>query len=315
MMENSSRLIENNNTSDQTVILITQHVQTLIGLVGIIGNILSIFVFSCEKLRNASYSFYFRIMAFSDILMLIHTLRHWARVVLNYDLSVINLIICKLSDYQPMVAGHFSLILQTIILIDRLFMIVYHNRFTIIKRKWFQMTLVSAVFLFCSIANFSMYLNHQIIEVENSDSKHLLCSLPIEVSKKNFLRFYIEFPILFLINCFAQIKLIVFIFNARGRVANRVGDRISMRDLKFATSSIILTIFTFFTKLPLGLGAFVSGFFRLPQEQVRIVFTICITCACAANAASFYINMLFNSIFREEFFNLFKRKQSSRIML
>lgn len=293
----------------QKMLLVIQNVQTFIGLLGMIGNILSICVFSSKRLHTASYSFYFRIMAISDIFMLIHLFRHWMKIVLNYDLSVISLLICQLSEYQPHVAGHFSLILQTVILLDRLFTIVYHNRFAIFKRKWFQITLIAIILVFSVIANLPLFLESKIEETTQLDSKSIQkkCILPVKAFEKILPRVSLEFPLLFLINFFAQIKLIVYIFDIRGKITNRIRDRVLIRDLKFAASSIILTIFTFITKLPMAI--FLSGAFRFPPDQIQILYSICITCAIMANASSFYINILFNSIFQEEFLGLFQKKK------
>lgn len=289
-----------------------QNVQTLIGLAGMIGCILSIFVFNSKRLRNASYSFYFRIMAISDFLMLIHTFRHWLRVVLNYDLSVTSPLMCRLSEYQPHVAGNFSHLIQTVILLDRLFDIVYHHRFAIFKRKWFQITIVIIILVYCIIANLSIFLDSSILEITELDSKRvqIICFLPIEAFKKNLPRISIEFLFLFFVNFFAQVKIIKYIFEIRRRIKNRTHDReVFIRDFKFATSSIILTLFTFSTKLAFGFGSFSTSFSPLTPDQLVLVFTTSITCVILPGAATFYINIIFNSIFYEEFFGLFKRKK------
>ena len=92
----------------ENVLVIVQSAQTILSLAGLVGSILSFFIYNSKRLRTASYSFYYRIMSVSDIFLLIHSFRHWAKLVLNYDLSAISPLMCKLSEYQRHVTGHFS---------------------------------------------------------------------------------------------------------------------------------------------------------------------------------------------------------------
>ena len=131
-------------------------IQAFLGLFGIASNILAIFVLKRKTLNNYPYSFYWRIMAYSDIFILLHTFRHWANFVLDFDLSLVSTFFCKTNDYQPFVASCLSTWLLLLISIDRLVVIVYPKRLNVFQKRWFQIILVLILITYSLLVNIQL---------------------------------------------------------------------------------------------------------------------------------------------------------------
>jgi hypothetical protein len=117
---------------------ITNNIQALIGLIGIVLNITAIFVFERKQLNKCSYSIYWKAIAFVDSFLLLHTFRHWARHFLNFDIDLLSSFFCRFDEYQPYVAAIIGSWLETIVTLDRYFTIVHPNRFASTKKRPFQ---------------------------------------------------------------------------------------------------------------------------------------------------------------------------------
>lgn len=117
---------------------IFQNIQVLVGIFGIIGNVLNITVFMRKRFKSLSFSFYNIVLGVIDIIVLLHTFRHWAAFMFDADIDLVSQFFCTIDEYQPLIASHCSLLVLTLISVDRLITIAYPNRFNVIKKKWFQ---------------------------------------------------------------------------------------------------------------------------------------------------------------------------------
>ena len=148
------------------------NIQAVLGLLGIAGNVLTICVFSRPSLKNYSYSFYWRIMAFSDIILLIEAFKNWSYFVFDISGSysmLIHIYYCIFGDFLTYWTGYVTVWLHTIISIDRLLIIAYPNRLLIFRKRWFQLTLVLILVIYSGLLNLRMPLNYR-LETVNSTS-------------------------------------------------------------------------------------------------------------------------------------------------
>ena len=74
-------------------------IKTLIVLIGMLCNILSIFVFERNELKKHSYSIYWKAMAFFENIILSFTFRGWVNHLLNVDIVMVSPIFCRLNKY------------------------------------------------------------------------------------------------------------------------------------------------------------------------------------------------------------------------
>lgn len=285
------------------IVAIFLNTQTLLAIVGLIGNCLTFCVFNRKRLKNTSYSYYYRVISILDSLVLLSSFRHWARYFYSFSLEKWSIFFCKFNDYQPFVAGFSSQWLMTVILIDRIFTIVYANRWSIIKRKWFQTTLIVNVIICGLVIYSSMPLNYR-FDV-NSNQLGKKCYLTSGTMKLNTL---IAFANTFLnsgINMLLNIKLILFIYETRKKVLTRTNKRL-IKDLKFCISSIGLTVINFLAKLPFGVSISLASSLHLNKFEFECVVIMATTIVTVSHAAPFFANFLLNSIFYEEFMQMIR---------
>ena len=116
-------------------------------------------------------------------------------------------------------------------------------------------------------------------------------------------------------NLCLNMKLISFIYLSRKNVLQKFHLQQShsnaVRDRHFAFSAIGVNLISFVSKLPFALSIQLSNYFTISREQLQIVFTITLTLAICKNSATFFLNVLWNSVFYEEFINLFRRVHRS----
>ena len=301
-MLNSSHINSYERSSPLTI-----NIQALIGITGIVCNILAICVFERKQLKKYSYSTYWKAIAFFDSFLLLHTFRNWSRYFLQADIDLISPYFCSLVEYHGYVVGGISLLLESIITFDRYFTIVYRNRFKLVKQRSFQIGIISLAILYSLIHPMRLALNYRLDRINDS----LICHVPIDIL--NFTLFIVLINIItvnIVINPILDLKIISHIYSTRGNSnRNRNGNNVSVRlnrstifDRKFAISAITLNINSLIYKLLFILASFLSGY--LSPYQADVFYSFCLSIALVEKADIFIINMLVNSIFRQEFLSL-----------
>jgi hypothetical protein len=298
----------------QNVTFIFQNIQTVIGIIGIVGNVLGIMVFLGKRFRKYSYTFYWIALMLSDTILLVHTIRHWFNNVLGWNIDLLSPILCKINEYQPHVSSCISGLTVSIIAIDRYVTIVYRNQFVLLRRKWFRVSVISAVIFYSLLVNLKIPLNYRYEAVLRDNLTSHVCYLPYEVLK--------EISIIYngnliatnvILNNILTVKMIYFLVSSRRRSSvNKPYFRSTIRDRKFVMTSIGLNITCLVSNLPLGVYFFIAYYFKIEPDLNQMLFTICVAFVIFDNAAPFFINFFFNSIFYDEFLSILhlKRKRS-----
>lgn len=292
---------------EQKVNYIVQNVQAFIAVFGIIGNVLSICVFLRKRFRQFSYSFYSIIMACFDIVVLLHSIRHWAALVLEADIDLVAPFLCSVGEYQPYVCITVSLWLLALISLDRLLTIQYTNRFKLFKKRWFQATLAACLLIYSLLLHIQLPLYYKLTAVNGTG---LECAIPIEVNTvHSWIYLSNIFLVAIVINNVLSGKMIWYLLSTRKAfLANwnqsQQNKHSANKDRKFAISSISLNICCMICKLPFSIGLLVTYYLVLNEDQTQLLFTIFVTIYTIDNGFTFVINMLVNSIFYEEFFTM-----------
>lgn len=298
---------------------IFQYVLALVGFVGILGNLLTFCVFRRQRLRKFSYSFYSRVMVCSDVIVLLHTFRHWAATVFNANIDLVASFLCTIDEYQPYVATFSSLWLLTLISIDRLVTIAFPTRFKLLKARWFQVTLVLVVISYSLLVNILLPLNYRLEFANRTNSSSsaqaaaaIRCSISPQIASRQSWIYLVNILFLTLIaNNIISLWMVFFIFLSRKKLTSLGSRRQStVRDKKFALSSIGLNMCSLVCKLPFSIGLLVASYVNLDPDLNDLIFTINIVVLDAENGAAFIVNILVNSIFYNEFLNMlgFKKR-------
>lgn len=287
---------------------VSKNIQALISLVGITCNILSILVFERQKLKKFSYSIYWKTMSIFDSLILLNIIRYWIRDFLEVDIDLISPFFCRFSIYLSYVAGATSMCLESLIIFDRFFIIVYPNRFKIIKERRFQITAISLSIVYCLLINVNLPLKYRLDESTGSNGTLTSCHVPIKVIKLQMLVVLLHVLISnVIINPILDIKIIYRIISTRGNVNKRL-NRLTSSDWQFAVSAIGLNMNSLFFKLVFLSCNLLPIFVKLGNEQIEMIFSIGLCVMLIERVDIFFINMIVNSTFREEFLSMFGLK-------
>ena len=285
---------------------IFQCFQAVISVPGIIGNILIICIFLRKRLINYSYSFYSIVMACADIFPLLSGIRHWSALVVDANLDLVSPFFCAIGEYLPYVGGTISLWLLALISLDRFLTIVYPNRFKLLKKRHFQAIMALILIAYSLLAHIQLPLYYTLEPTSNETNSTLVCSIPQNVSATHSIIFMANtFAVVIVINNFLSGKMVWYLISTRKKIAVSLKHKhhsySTVKDHKFALSSIGLNICCIICKLPLSLGLLVTYNMTLDPDLMQLLFTIFVLIYTIDNGAAFFINITVNSIFYEEF--------------
>ena len=294
------------------------NIQVVLGIIGIIGNILAICVFNRKALKKYSYSFYWRVrvMAVSDIVILIEAFDNWANFVLDARINHRSEFLCTISEFFSYVASYLSIWLLAVISFDRLLTIAYPLRLNTIRQRWFQVVVVSLLLLYCVLISLRPPLNYQLKHelVGNNNVTQSTCHLPTHIEEWVSYCFAINvFVVNIVINNLTDLKLVYLIRASKKRSHCRTSSVHSIsslataaKDRKFAISSIALNVVSCLVKMPFAIGMYASNYFNLESEQREMVFIITVTILIIDNCDLLFTNLFVNSIFYNEFLKMIK---------
>lgn len=283
---------------------IFQNVEIAFGFLGLLNQLLIICVFQRKHLRTYSYAFYSILMTLWDVILCLQAFRHWTAFMFDADIYLVTQFFCTIGEYLPYIAATSSLWILIFISLDRLVTIVYSNRFQLLKKRWFQAVLVMIVIV-CNLLIYIQFpLNYKLIIINGTNQT--ACSIPYNVFNIQIWIFLVN--VLLILGVFINIlnfKMIRYLIKTRnGLNLNNTNRRSVIRDRKFAFSAIGLNFANFLSKIPFGISLLASNYLALSRDQVKLLFTLCVTLGCLYYALSFPIYMLVNSIFYDEFFKM-----------
>ena len=309
--------IENRNRYE-TIVMILHNVFVTIGFLGIVSNILAFIIFMRKTLRNTSYAFYSRMLALSDIVLLLHSFRYWFRVALDLNIDLLGPLFCRLNEFQPFMFGSVSSWLRTLILFDRLVRMIYRHHLRIMRRKWFQFTLVSIILVSSALLHLILPLNYRLEAiVRDNSTTYFICYIPPDIIGINFMIVIINISICSLLTFLFDFKLISFMLLPRYLLRSHqlyYNHRLSaIKDRKFAISSIIISLVSFVCLFTFGISTLIALMLNLDPDQVYLVYVTSVVVSLFNASSMFFINMFMNSIFQNEFLRLIGLKKQRRI--
>ena len=303
--------------SYQQINQIFQCIQLIICLFGVVGNILSICVFSRKSLKNYSYSLYSRVLSISHTALLFHILLHSVFGMLHStrEIDFIGSFFCSIRDYPGYVIATISILMLTLISIDRLISIVYRNRYKITKKSWFQATAISTIIIYSMIVNFKVALNYRYEVIKDGNSSKPICYLPLEV--QNFQSWIVLAHFLIvnlLFNNALNVKIISCIVRSRKKINRRTKQSQSfLKNRKFAVNAIGLNLTSFVARMPIAVGILLSNYLNIHPDQAQMTFTIGLTISTLDHSLTIFINIIFNSLFYREFLEMFRVKNETPV--
>lgn len=281
----------------------------------IVGNILTILVFRRKRLKSTSYSIYFCSLMSFEIIGLVYAFRYWARFFLGFDVRLINSFFCKSDKFVTFSTGIAADCFLTIILADRLLAVIFYNRFKILKKSWFQKLVVAVVLFYSTSINSFFIFNHDLTRINQNEHDKSWMNFTY-ICEKNHDRYErVEQAIVIinlvgsiLLNTIMHIILLVFIFQSRQKLNRKRARLFWIKDVKFAVSTSVLTLFELSCKLFFGLIQAKSSSLKrnISLEEYQAYYYMGLNIITLSYGATFYFNLIFNSIFYEEFLALLR---------
>lgn len=283
---------------------------------GIVGNLITIRVFSRKSLKSHSYSFYSRVLATCDTALLSHLLIYVVKDYLDEDGLIVSPYFCSFRFYMSYVMGTTSLWLLVLISVDRLLKIAYPNRFGIFRKRAFQWTLILLTIIYSFIANINIVLHFKYETVQDEELSMMpkpICFLPPDDQNKQSWIMLSNFVVVNLfINNILGFKMIGIVIRSR-RKAKQIGrnnnkSQTVSKDVKFAITSIGLNITSLFARMPIAIGILLSNYLNLDPDFAQLSFKVCLAIATFDHSLTLFINMFLNSIFYREFIIMFQKQ-------
>ena len=284
----------------------------LISIIGVCTNALSYIVFSRRRFQNTIFRVYFRFLIITDtfaLLLPINKLLEWN---FNIYISDHSNFLCKLRSYFAYTVIPVSGWMIVIISLDRMLSILYPARFLFRKNKIFQVSMCLSILVYLLIfyspilsyfIQTSIYFDNE----TNITTEWIICqneSIPIEwldMFQSNLVPFSLMIT-------FSSLT-IRSIFRSRSNNIS-VGSSTKKKDIKFAVTSISLNLIYLFLNFPYLIFTLLFRYIStdlIEDDLFSFLLSICFLLIYLNITSVFYINIIFNSMFRREFLSIYSK--------
>ena len=273
----------------------------LIVSIGLVGNFFVLLIFMSKRMRRLSVRNYFMFMTFVDKIGLIQFTQKLLDYAFKFDVRTTSKFNCKFFTYLAFVFGPMSAWIHLLISFERYFSISYLTKFSFMKKRCFQLMII------LGIACFNLILYSQIFFLIKLNIKDALNRSVCD--NANNKKFYEILNLIDLLNSAAilymcilstSIVLVYKIFKIRSKINSLKSNQMKANDSQFAITSISLNVFSLALNLPFCICVFSK------IDQTSLVILIFNNLRYTGFSKQFFINYLSNSIFRIEFFKLFR---------
>jgi hypothetical protein len=279
---------------------------------GLMGNIFTFAIYSTRamKLRKSSVtiSLYFRCLSITNSVVNLQVLVNLIQANFNVNLSPRSDYACQINQYIVCAVGSMSSWLLVVISLDRFINIAFPRKFPLLVERnltpWLVIALLAVFNLFFY---FPMIWNSHLVWTNVSNGTY--CTDILYVA--NYWMNIVDSCFLpFLSMIFLNILLMAYIKRSRMRIAlaSQNNNEGKSRDRKFAITSFCLNFSFFIFNLPLVIYDLTPHFIfiSISPELYMFLFDLTLTLWNTFYALDFYIQLLVNSIIREQFFRLLR---------
>lgn len=292
--------------NNHTIGTILQYINLTLSTIGIPFNFFAFAVFHFSpKFQKHKFTIFFKALVIFDIFTLLHSYRYFMAFNSNINIESGSPILCKLLEYSNYVFDSTSTWIFGVILVERLVTISYPSH-----RHWFtsksnQILIISSIILFSLFYYITIPLFRVLIR--NNFDNSTICNYSdrthaLVVYLTDFSNIVISSLIF---NNMVTIATIVCVYRSRRRaISSQTKQRkIIIRDRKFAITSIVMDFVLFLCEMPVMSLLVVSNYVG---DESGMLFSIGYFFFALKCSSCFWINLVANSIFRNEFFRIFK---------
>lgn len=297
----------------QKITYIFENIQFVVCLIGIVGNIYTFSVYSRQRLATLTLTFYAKCMALSDLFVLLLSINNWTKYMFNADLDLVAPIFCSLVSYLVLTFSGISVWLLALIALDRFLIISYaHFHKSLMRKLPLKVILVLLILIWSFLIYLPIATSFVFVRDTSNTTSTFSCQLTSNSALVSWLILGNVFFVTFVLN--NTLTLMLFVSLIRSRVKLRVTciDGIRQRDRKFAITSVMLNLVCFVFKMPLITFMLVTNYVIVSADVAQMGFVITSTIFTLDNAASFFVNISGNTVFKKEFWTLVSTKRSTQ---
>jgi hypothetical protein len=278
---------------------------------GIVLNIISIFIFMRPSLNKTNMGFIFTMLALVDTISLFY---YFLVVRPNNVFGYTVNFFCGMSSYLRRTIFNYSSWIQAYVSVDRFVSIYFPSRAVFFKKKTFSLFIMLAILCLVLLTNFTNLMTYPVTQINPANNRtSTTCFTPREWQIVTpiiamLMRICIPFAIMIIFNTLISMRL----FDSKKKILNRKASK----EYRFALVTLSMDIVFFLFYLPVGINLILnvvdvfSDVLNPPQVNANFNFysNISQLIAISYHAIFFIINMIFNSLFRNEFFSLFRKR-------
>jgi hypothetical protein len=293
--------------------------------IGITLNICSFLIFTRQNFQKTTMGFYNMALALFDIFALTISFVIYFPISINSDLNLISDISCKSIQFLLRTLTQIPSWLQVMIACDRLLSIKYPSKFLYLNNRKILSAIIGAIIIQVSILNIpnfffftaKKYINESASTRTRNISK--VCTSSYEILLTRDLigvlnRTIIPFTIMIILNIKIikqLVKVRSILWKNRPRPDENLRNKRQRKEYQFAFSILAINAFFLIILFPLAfcqvlkyalsVGITIENQ-RLTVAIVNLEFAcfVSVYISLLNNALSFFVNMIFNRIFRKE---------------
>lgn len=286
------------------------------GLVGIVGSVLMLVVYSTKNLRRLTVSVYFRAMSITNLWVNFDSVLQLTEFLLDINTITMSNFSCKTLKFLSYISDALSAWFLVAISIDRFFNIFNTIRLQIIKKTQFAIGVVIGICVFNLLIYVQLFFTINIDIMPISRNKSLIvCHEKVGLSFR-ILDMMISAALPFLFMLFTSISIMVGIHRTRRRInitrrGNAQQRLTQLRDIKFGITIVALNVTFLLWNAPRPVFLFVQYIKLLGSVSVSNLIIMSVIFLFFQNlfyAITFYEQVLTNKIVRKTLINLLTNK-------
>ena len=294
---------------------IVSGVRLAVMLAGLIGNIITIIIFSRPVFQKNSISIYCRALAVFESYTIVHLAYEFGIAFFGYYLGNYSDLLCILYTYVNTAFGPIPGWILIAFSIDKLLNMKNIGN-SLIKKLSFQLIIIASIVMFNLLLYIEIPIYQRLKVYTYGNMTYVLCSvstLPFGVIVSWI--YLIEGNILtFLIMIVTSVISIRLIRKSSKNVSPQLvsSDTRRKRDIKFAVTSIAFNLMFIVLRLPVIMISVLSFFIpslalaTLPTAILYLLYFV-------NNSNGLIVHLVSNNIFRREFLVLFRLKKISEM--
>lgn len=293
---------------------------------GIIFNLISLFIFSRSNLNKTNMGFfYLNITTWNTIALLFSFFLIDSKVVLGYDLSLINDVSCASVWFLRRFVRFVSPWLEVLVTVDRYMFICHTNKFQFLKSKLY-LSIIIVIICIClllqSIPNlyYKIYITYENKNITNNTNLNILreCKTTKEIGLiADLIPLFIKVLIPMIIMIILSVLLVRKVKEKKIKKSfTKNGDSNNSKELQFALTIIGMNATFIAINLPLSfMNSFRSIYNNLLVKQINSIlataiinflYSLSFQIANLYYSFMFFSYLIFNKLYLNEILHLFK---------